>query len=136
MTNREIMQIACNLVSYGNNIVASVREEYRSIVTEYIGKFTFYHCFETPNMHWLNDRLSELGQRVCFMADTICRMLRNYVSCRAAMSRGFWNHWSFPVCICRSGAMPYVRTERNGMFSAWSNIQSVCNAVNNGNVRP
>lgn len=61
--------IACNLVSYGNNIVASVREEYRAIVTEYIGKFAFYHCFETPNMHWLNDRLSELGQRVCFMAE-------------------------------------------------------------------
>ena len=61
--------IACNLVSYGNNIVASVRDEYREIVEEYIGKFEFYHCFETPNMHWLNQRLEERGQKVCFMAE-------------------------------------------------------------------
>lgn len=61
--------IACNLVSYGNNIVASVREEYREIVEEYIYKFEFYHCFETPNLHWLNDRLSEKGQKICFMAE-------------------------------------------------------------------
>lgn len=61
--------IACNLVSYGNNIVASVREEYREIVAEYIHKYEFYHCFETPNMHWLNDRLSDKGQKVCFMAE-------------------------------------------------------------------
>lgn len=61
--------IACNLVSYGNNIVASVREEYKEIVEAYINKFEFYHCFETPNMHWLNGRLSERGQKICFMAE-------------------------------------------------------------------
>lgn len=61
--------IACNLVSYGNNIVASVRDEYREIVEEYIKKFTFYHCFETPNLHWLNERLTEKGQKICFMAE-------------------------------------------------------------------
>ncbi|MCD7724649.1 MAG: GNAT family N-acetyltransferase [Clostridiales bacterium] len=61
--------IACNLVSYGNNIVASVRDEYREIVEEYIGKYEFYHCFETPNMHWLNGKLSEQGQKICFMAE-------------------------------------------------------------------
>ena len=61
--------IACNLVSYGNNIVASTREEYRQVVEEYVNKFSFYHCFETPNMYWLNDRLSQKGQKVCFMAE-------------------------------------------------------------------
>lgn len=61
--------IACNLVSYGNNIVASVRDEYREIVEECLGKFEFYHCFETPNLHWLNERMQPLGQRVCFMAE-------------------------------------------------------------------
>lgn len=61
--------IACNLVSYGHNIVASVKDEYRDIVAEYIGKFEFYHCFETPNLHWLNERLSCEGQKVCFMAE-------------------------------------------------------------------
>lgn len=61
--------ITANLVSYGNNIVASVRDEYRGIISEYIHKFEFYHCFETPNMHWLDERLSPMGQKVCFMAE-------------------------------------------------------------------
>ncbi len=61
--------IACNLVYYRNNIIASVREEYREIAAEYIGKFEFYHRFETPNMHWFNDRLSGKGQKICFMAE-------------------------------------------------------------------
>lgn len=61
--------IACNFISYGNNIVTSVKDEYRELVTEYINKFQFYHCFETPNIHWLNERLAERGQKVCFMAE-------------------------------------------------------------------
>lgn len=61
--------IGCNFVSYGNNIVASVKSEYRELVEEYLDKFEFYHCFETPNIHWLGDRLSVRGQKVCFMAE-------------------------------------------------------------------
>lgn len=61
--------IACNLVSYGNNIVASVKDEYRAIVEEYIDRFEFYHCFETPNMHWLDERMEKFGQKICFMAE-------------------------------------------------------------------
>ena len=49
--------ITCNLVSYGNNIVASVADEYRELIKEYVDKFTFYHCFETPNLNWLSERL-------------------------------------------------------------------------------
>lgn len=61
--------IACNLVSYGNNIVASVKDEYKEIVETYLRKFDFYHCFETPNMHWLDERMKEHGYRICFMAE-------------------------------------------------------------------
>lgn len=61
--------IACDLVSYGNNIVASVKEEYRELVKAYIEKFKIYHCFETPNMHVLDDAMQTHGQRVCFMAE-------------------------------------------------------------------
>lgn len=61
--------IACNLVSYGNNIVASVKDEYREIVENYLSKYEFYHCFETPSMHWLDERMKENGYRVCFMAE-------------------------------------------------------------------
>ncbi|UZQ86734.1 GNAT family N-acetyltransferase [Thermoclostridium stercorarium] len=61
--------ISCIFVSYGNNIVASVKDEFHDIVTEYISKFEFYHCFETPNLHWLDERLAEKGQKVCLMAE-------------------------------------------------------------------
>lgn len=61
--------ITCNLVSYGNNIVASVKEDYKPIIEEYIHRFAFYHCFETPNMHWLEERILPLGHSVCFMAE-------------------------------------------------------------------
>ncbi len=61
--------ITCNLVSYGNNVVAAMTDEVAGIVAEYIGRYEFYHCFETPNMQWLNDHLTEKGHRVCFMAE-------------------------------------------------------------------
>lgn len=60
---------ACNLISYGNNIVATISEEYKKIVEDYIGKYSVYRCFETPNMHVLNDEFQKHGYRVCFMAE-------------------------------------------------------------------
>lgn len=51
--------IACNFVSYGSNVVASVKDEFKEIVETYLSKFEFYHCFETPNMHWLDERMKE-----------------------------------------------------------------------------
>lgn len=59
----------CDLVSYGNNIVASVREDLIDIVSEYINKYQVERCFETPNMHVLNDEMQKKGLRVCFMAE-------------------------------------------------------------------
>ena len=59
----------CNLISYGNNIVASVSERCRAAVTDYIGRFPAEHCFETPNLHVLNDALQRDGLRICFMAE-------------------------------------------------------------------
>ena len=59
----------CNLISYGNNIVATITSKYESIVKEYIDKYLIEHCFETPNMHFLNDAFQKEGYRVCFMAE-------------------------------------------------------------------
>ena len=61
--------IAVNFVTYGSNIVASVIDEFRDVVEEYINKFHFYHCFETPNMHWLDERVGREGYKICFMAE-------------------------------------------------------------------
>lgn len=59
----------CNLVSYGNNVVASVNSDIADIVKDYIDKYAVEHCFETPNMHSLNDELQKRGMRICFMAE-------------------------------------------------------------------
>ena len=59
----------CNLVSYGNNIVASVSEELSDVANRYISRFAAEHCFETPNMHILNGEMEKRGLRICFMAE-------------------------------------------------------------------
>lgn len=63
------LPLDCNLISYGNNIVATINEKYRYIVSEYINKFPAEHCFETPNLHVLNDAMQRENLRVCFMAE-------------------------------------------------------------------
>ena len=63
------LPFSCSLVSYGNNIVASVDEKLRGLVSDYIGRFPPEHCFETPNLHVLNDGLQKEGLRICFMAE-------------------------------------------------------------------
>lgn len=57
------------MVSYGNEIVASVASEARQIAESYLGRYPAEHCFETPNLHVLDDMLRERGYRVCFMAE-------------------------------------------------------------------
>ncbi len=63
------LPFSCNLVSYGSNIVASVQPEYAQLVKDYVNRFPVEHCFETPNLHVLNDAFRDRGQLVCFMAE-------------------------------------------------------------------
>lgn len=63
------LPLACNLISYGQNIVASIQMEYKDIVENYIGKYQVEHCFETPNMHVLNNEFEKYDMQVCFMAE-------------------------------------------------------------------
>ena len=42
------LPIGCNFVSYGNNVVAAVTDELADIVSEYVSKFKFYHCYDFP----------------------------------------------------------------------------------------
>ena len=58
----------CDLTSYGSNIVASVSEKLAAVVGEYIEKYPIEHCFETPNLHVLMEKLRPLGLDICFMA--------------------------------------------------------------------
>ena len=54
------LPLECDLVSYGNNIVAQVSERTKPAVSEYIHKFEAYRCFETPQINMLNDLLRVL----------------------------------------------------------------------------
>lgn len=63
------LPFSCQLVSYGNNIVASVSPEFRDMTEKYITSYRMEHCFETPHIHVLNDELMKMGQKICFMAE-------------------------------------------------------------------
>lgn len=59
----------CSLCSYGSNVVASTNAALQEDVRAYLQRFPAEHCFETPNMHALDDILLPHGLRVCFMAE-------------------------------------------------------------------
>ena len=63
------LPLECDLVSYGNNIVAQVSPRMKETVEQYIGKYAVEHCFESPNVIALNEKLAEFGYKVCFMAE-------------------------------------------------------------------
>lgn len=63
------LPLECDLVSYGNNIVAQTSERTADVVSQYINKYSVAHCFETPNIHVLNDALEKFGLKICFMAE-------------------------------------------------------------------
>ena len=63
------LPLECDLVSYGNNIVAQVSPRMKETVEWYIGKYAVEHCFESPNVIALNEKLAEFGYKVCFMAE-------------------------------------------------------------------
>lgn len=63
------LPFSCQLVSYGNNVVASVSSDFRAIAEKYINSYSPEHLFETPNMHILNEALMENGEKICFMAE-------------------------------------------------------------------
>jgi len=63
------LPLECDLVSYGNNIVAQVSPRMRETVEWYINKYAIEHCFESPNVIALNEKLAEFGYKVCFMAE-------------------------------------------------------------------
>ncbi|MBQ7336590.1 MAG: GNAT family N-acetyltransferase [Clostridia bacterium] len=59
----------CDMVSYGSNIVAQTSERLAETVSSYLGRYDVGHCFETPNLHVLDEKLAAFGLKVCFMAE-------------------------------------------------------------------
>ena len=63
------LPFACDMVSYGNNVVAQTSERLAETVNAYINKYDAAHLFETPNLHVLDGELAKFGLKVCFMAE-------------------------------------------------------------------
>ena len=63
------LPLSCDLVSYGSNIVAQASPEIAPLVKQYIDRYPVEHCFETPNLHVLDEMLRPFGQKICFMAE-------------------------------------------------------------------
>lgn len=63
------LPFACDLVSYGNNVVAQCSEEIAPIVLDYITKYPVEHALETPHLQKLDELLAPYGLQVCFMAE-------------------------------------------------------------------
>lgn len=63
------LPFACDMVSYGNNIVAQTSEELNGPVAAYLQKGPAFRCLEPPYLHVLDDSLEEFGLQVCFMAE-------------------------------------------------------------------
>ena len=105
------LPFSCQLVSYGNNVVASVSDEFREIAENYIKKYPIEHLFETPNLHVLNDALMEKGQKVCFMAEyflpdmNVLRPLdspyEQRILTRSDFSELYLPEWSNALCESR-----------------------------------
>ena len=101
----------CQLVSYGNNVVASVSPEFREIAEIYINKYPIEHLFVTPNLHVLNDALMEKGQKICFMAEyflpdmNVLRPLDCFYELRILTQEDFVDlylpEWSNALCESR-----------------------------------
>ena len=61
--------IECNLVSYGNNVVASVLPEFWDIVDGYVRNYPTANLMETPHLHMLEQAFLPYGLSICFMAE-------------------------------------------------------------------
>ena len=58
------LPLECDLVSYGNNIVAQVSLRMQDVVTSYINKYAVARCFESPNVIALNEQLAEFVDKM------------------------------------------------------------------------
>ncbi|MBE5770991.1 MAG: GNAT family N-acetyltransferase [Clostridiales bacterium] len=59
----------CNFTSYGSCVVAQTSPRLEEVARKYIESYPVAHCFETPNLHALDDMLQPFGMKICFMAE-------------------------------------------------------------------
>lgn len=134
------LPLECHFVSYGNNIVASINEQMQDIVKNFLDKYEYYHCFETPNMHTLNDELQKKGFQVCFMAEYFLpdmRALRE-LECRyelrvlqqSDLAELYTGEWSNAICEERKeGDVLGVGAYDNGRLIGLAGCSADCDTM-------
>lgn len=63
------LPFALDMVCYGAGIVAQASPQLQATAAWYIGKYPAVHCFETPHIIALNEKLAAFGCKVCYMAE-------------------------------------------------------------------
>ena len=110
----------CDMVSYGSNIVAQVSPRMKETVQWYLDKYPVEHCFESPHVIALNEKLAEFGYKVCFMAEYFlpdldvlrnCPVIMNCVCCIRRILCGI---------IRIPGAMPCAKAEC--IWTCWQSV--------------
>ena len=102
------LPLECDLVSYGNNIVAQTGQRLKDTVSKYINRFPAFRCFEAPNINILNDMLAPYNLKVCFMAEyflpdvtKLKRLECNYelkILKKADFENLYCDKWSNAIC--------------------------------------
>ena len=105
------LPLECDLVSYGNNIVAQVSPRMQETVKWYIEKYAVEHCFESPNVIALNEKLAKFNYKVCFMAEYFLPDVNKLkelpcdyelrVLCPADFEQYYTDEWSNALCVKR-----------------------------------
>ena len=63
------LPFACEMVSYGSNVVAQTNSALAPVAKAYLERYDTAHAFETPNIHALDEMLAPYGYKTCFMAE-------------------------------------------------------------------
>lgn len=112
------LPFACDMVSYGNNIVAQTSEELAGPVAAYLQKGPPFRCLEPPYLHVLDDALEEFGLQVCFMAEYFLPDLHCLRRCPVTEPFAFCTRPTLPTCTGNPRAMPCAN--HGGNWTSWA----------------
>ena len=63
------LPFACDMVSYGSNVVATIHPQYKDVVEAFLCKYPVSNAFETPHLRVLDESFAPFDMGVCFMAE-------------------------------------------------------------------
>lgn len=63
------LPLDCDMVSYGDNVVATVNPQFRDIVEAYLSRYPVANALETPHLQALDEAFAPFERGVCFMAE-------------------------------------------------------------------